>query len=372
MYHHIVYDKELIPTDRIPANCDTLNGISFEILVSNGSHVSIGDELIHFRFYQRFSNDVIGEYVLPSLHDGYICGIWGESGKRYRGVFMLSRVILMTICPSADDTIQYKYPTFYKVIQDEVTGNHLICWERIAGLRSTEYVLSSSFALRFNVDEHAPTTALHFSKTACNIRKMDVIVFVFEDEEVVRVPLTSKPLLNDRQPGGFLVDIPLSGKDIQLFATKGWKSFRIEHGNGERPLIVPNKRQDRESMDVFKRFVQEYIKALTELGIDLSEPIKEEPQFMQMSDEPCYVYLMVDTTNGYHKIGISNHPEYRERTLQSEKPTIEKVCAKQYPSRQIALAIESALHTTFSMKRIRGEWFDLTAEDIAQVIDTLK
>lgn len=26
--------------------------------------------------------------------------------------------------------------------------------------------------------------------------------------------------------------------------------------------------------------------------------------------ESCYVYLMIDTTNNFHKIGISNHPRY--------------------------------------------------------------
>ena len=81
---------------------------------------------------------------------------------------------------------------------------------------------------------------------------------------------------------------------------------------------------------------------------------------------------MVDTANGYHKIGISNKPEYREGTLQSEKPTIELLCAKQFPSRTIAKAIESALHKTYEEKRLRGEWFQLEAKDIIELMATLK
>ena len=72
-------------------------------------------------------------------------------------------------------------------------------------------------------------------------------------------------------------------------------------------------------------------------------------------DSPeCYVYLMFDTSNGYYKIGISKKPEYREKTLQSEKPTIELVGSKSYPSREMARALELALHNLFKKKKDSG------------------
>ena len=80
---------------------------------------------------------------------------------------------------------------------------------------------------------------------------------------------------------------------------------------------------------------------------------------------------MKDETNGYHKIGISNKPEYRERTLQSEKPTIVLLCAKEFPTRIIAEAIESALHKAFEDKRLRGEWFALDENEVLDIIKTL-
>lgn len=80
---------------------------------------------------------------------------------------------------------------------------------------------------------------------------------------------------------------------------------------------------------------------------------------------------MHDTTNDFYKIGISNNPEYREKTLQSEKPTIEMICCKEYPIRTIAEAFEAALHKTFADKRIRGEWFSLTQTDIMILKKTL-
>ena len=80
---------------------------------------------------------------------------------------------------------------------------------------------------------------------------------------------------------------------------------------------------------------------------------------------------MHDTTNGFYKIGISNNPEHRERTLQSEKPSIEIVCSKEYPIRSIAEAFEAALHKAFASKRIRGEWFSLDETDVMVLVKTL-
>lgn len=99
--------------------------------------------------------------------------------------------------------------------------------------------------------------------------------------------------------------------------------------------------------------------------------IAEQPIIETTSLDTCYVYLMHDLSNGYHKIGISKDPQYRERTLQSEKPTIEKVCAKEFPTRQIAEAIEAALHKSYAANRLRGEWFNLNPEDVTNIKITL-
>jgi hypothetical protein len=81
---------------------------------------------------------------------------------------------------------------------------------------------------------------------------------------------------------------------------------------------------------------------------------------------------MVDTTNDFHKIGISNKPRYREKTLQADKPTIDLLCSKEFPNRKIAESIEKSLHAAFENKRIRGEWFDLDSKEIEDIIETLK
>lgn len=72
-----------------------------------------------------------------------------------------------------------------------------------------------------------------------------------------------------------------------------------------------------------------------------------------------YVYVMIDKNTGYYKIGHSKNPKYRESTLQSEKPTIELI-----HTYNAKISDEKHLHDTFSDKRIRGEWFDLSGSDI--------
>jgi hypothetical protein len=99
--------------------------------------------------------------------------------------------------------------------------------------------------------------------------------------------------------------------------------------------------------------------------------IKEQEEVIEIN-EPCYLYLMEDLTNNLNKIGISNSPQYREKTLQSEKPQIVIVAAKQYPSRRIAASIEKALHELYKEKRIRGEWFNLSDNERIEIIKTLR
>jgi hypothetical protein len=76
-----------------------------------------------------------------------------------------------------------------------------------------------------------------------------------------------------------------------------------------------------------------------------------------------HLYIMTDTKNGFHKIGISKEPKHRESTLQSEKPSILLIWSSPVPIKNVN-KIEAILHEKFSSKRIRGEWFDLSDDDI--------
>ena len=76
-------------------------------------------------------------------------------------------------------------------------------------------------------------------------------------------------------------------------------------------------------------------------------------------------YLMKDSNTNLIKIGKAVDPKHREKTLQSEKPTISlfAVCENN---------VESELHKQYKDKRVRGEWFDLTDEEINNIINKFK
>ena len=76
--------------------------------------------------------------------------------------------------------------------------------------------------------------------------------------------------------------------------------------------------------------------------------LKESNNFYQQSK----TYLMKDNITNLYKIGRSNNPQIREKTLQSEKPNIKMVKVWNYD-------IESKLHNLYSDFRVRGEWFNL-------------
>ncbi|MCG9910217.1 MAG: GIY-YIG nuclease family protein, partial [Flavobacteriales bacterium] len=81
----------------------------------------------------------------------------------------------------------------------------------------------------------------------------------------------------------------------------------------------------------------------------------------KVSDEH-YVYLMHNKHNNYYKIGRSIKPEYREKTLQAQEPDIALI------NKWIASAeVEKILHRKYKEKKMRGEWFKLTTDDIIEI-----
>ena len=76
-------------------------------------------------------------------------------------------------------------------------------------------------------------------------------------------------------------------------------------------------------------------------------------------------YIIKDKNTGHYKIGKSINPLDREKTLQSEKPTLKliKVFKKD---------IETKLHKEYKDFRIRGEWFNLNKVQLKYICTTYK
>jgi hypothetical protein len=73
-------------------------------------------------------------------------------------------------------------------------------------------------------------------------------------------------------------------------------------------------------------------------------------------------YLMLNARNGFIKIGVSNNPVFREKTLQSEEPEVFLIATAPDPN------LERFLHRQYAVCRRRGEWFQLLPEDVKEIL----
>jgi hypothetical protein len=84
------------------------------------------------------------------------------------------------------------------------------------------------------------------------------------------------------------------------------------------------------------------------------------------SDTP-QIYLMLNKKTGNIKIGRSKNPNFREKTLQGEEPEIQLISIWEAPKN-----VESQLHKKYIEKRIRGEWFKLSFNDLKEIKEEMK
>jgi excisionase family DNA binding protein len=97
----------------------------------------------------------------------------------------------------------------------------------------------------------------------------------------------------------------ISEKTVERYCRKGQlrPTFKYKQGSG-RTLDF-----DRQAVERFK--------------IAFYTPVDCQPKEVKtVLSKQTWVYLMKDLRNGFYKIGQSQNPQYRERTLQSEQPLI--------------------------------------------------
>lgn len=296
-----------------------------------------------------------------------------------------------------DDSIRVsrKFKNNHKITVDEFQGSKIIQWESVStgekwssydkryhegiGSKSDDQKIGLLFS--FNYLYGRDHIVFHFNPKELNIQVNDVIEFLFENNRQIRFEIKSKPIstknnADERVSECFSV---ITKQELGLFANVNLKKWKITYENGMKEILggdiggIKNYRSKHNLQIVTKKFVQDYI-SLVNQEIEDYTPVEDKETINEevRQDDACYVYLMKDLANGFYKIGISNNPEYRERTLQSEKPTIETVISKKFPVRKIAESFEKSLHAAYANKRIRGEWFNLTSEDANDIIISLK
>ncbi len=272
---------------------------------------------------------------------------------------------------------------------DEFTGFKEINWKGVAGkIQQSEHWNDLADCLIFHSDDENFYQLLftlgsfegkdyiifkHLSQ-GYKITVGSKVKFLFESNEIVEFEITQKPSKQAKTlnlGNIFQTKVPITLQELEILKNTDLIKWQIEISKTNEK-IVGSIDSDNDHFAI-KKLAKEYHNIVQKEIEDYKPFVEkvEDQNIVTNEVEECYLYLMIDLKNNYHKIGISNKPEYREKTLQSEKPSIEMICNKRFPNRKIATSFEQALHQTYADKRIRGEWFNLDEKDIVDIKETL-
>jgi hypothetical protein len=323
--------------------------------VNNGDYV-LKDQII------VSCSSIRDKFEIKSTTNGYI-------NRRKSNSIEVEANIEKELFTIYDSDINRQKETFiinYSVNKDSFTNEDHYYWKKIQLNKDLSFYIESVSGKDYICFEH--------NYPELNLREEDKIMFLLSNNDLLQFHLIKGKYKINKNLKGFR--LPLYFEDIDLLSKFSIEKIRIHK-------VIENQNVDL----VTESFAGMPIKDFHYLTKGIFSNFREftttlenhKPLNRSLDDfenvpinDRCYVYLMIDTTNGYHKIGISNKPGYREKTLQSEKPSIELICHKHFPSRKISESIEKALHETFKDKRIRGEWFNLSGSDIDEIKETLR
>lgn len=93
-------------------------------------------------------------------------------------------------------------------------------------------------------------------------------------------------------------------------------------------------------------------------------PPARKPQTVNQKAGSGYVYLAA-SNNGSWKIGTTRDIERRLSQLQHQSPTLIRL--ETWTFSEDPRNLEKMLHEKFSAKRLYGEWFELSPEDVEEI-----
>ena len=343
----------------------------------------------------------IKEFDIKSRGDGFISidmekNVWGE--KEFESPFLMYSLYKTEETFIEEKYVKNGFPGFNFILQEDVFDKSVsLTWEKVAGrLLPNETPPLGKYYNVYEMKESAGRSLfisfqiknnfvyIVFSANSNEIRlssgdEVSLLLKDIEDNEYILSYTISDDFLREDYFGIYDISYycPLSISDIDALKEYECIHWKINLIRSHKPTIIGGNYSSwipvQFASRVFQRYIQEFYEQLLKIECQYNLVFKSQGNnsLDVKTESSCYVYLMYDISNGYYKIGLSNNPDYRERTLQSEKPTIEKICAKEYPNRTIASAIESALHKSYDSKRLRGEWFALNDDDVAAITATL-
>lgn len=353
-------------------------------LVNDGDYIEKGTE-IYCCNENILSSD---KYVHRAEKSGHIDIIQDNLFKATFKVNFKEKDLVYYIRDNDYKRIEEKYKNIPIISIDDFTKAISITWERVSAndksaygiiSKSVDRLIELNFTLNYIQD--CDRIVFHINPKQLKLKQNDKISFLFENDDIIEFKLDSNPISIINRNNERVIEYKslITNRELQTFANQKLKKWKISITNENRDIIggdfgglkVYEKKENLQI--VICKFVEDYLSIAKKNILDYS-PVEDRISDIgfDSSEDFCYVYLMLDISNGYYKIGISNKPYYREKTLQSEKPTINLITSKRYPTRKIAESIEKSLHLVFGEKRIRGEWFVLTEKDVEHIMETLK
>lgn len=352
---------------------ETSQNLSFDKwLVLDGKYVKVGEPIFQFKDFKR------QEHINYSKKEGFI--------HRPEKLYSLTKDDLLYIIRETDEQrIEECFENISNIIIDEFTNSTIINWYSVSafyrqGIITKSDDFNTDFLFSFNFINDSDYIVFHFNPKQIRPKQFDKVSFLFEEGKQIHFELATNPIPSKNSNNENILEYKsiITNSELNLFATSDFKKWKISLVNDKRDILGGNisgcesYRGENNIKIVIKKFANDYIDLVKNTIPDYQPTeLRQVNEINKTAAEFCFVYLMYDTSNDYYKIGISNNPEYRESTLQSEKPTIEMIISKKFPVRKIAESIEKALHETYSEKRLRGEWFELDLIDVGHIKQTL-
>lgn len=81
-----------------------------------------------------------------------------------------------------------------------------------------------------------------------------------------------------------------------------------------------------------------------------------------------YLYAIADHTNQLIKLGYAQNPQQRCAQLQTGNPNVLSVIWSTAIDQSRARIVEQKIHREYNHKRVRGEWFRMSAAEAEQVL----
>lgn len=316
-------------------------------------------------------NRINGENIIINIYARQSGWVFYKNSVEYGKYFAFSRnQCFLIIYKTEDALINAQLNNNVVLKEDLFTKRPIIIGEKYGG--SNDGFKFGPFITypEYNNGEHRFN--ILFGGRKFYLYRNFTIILLMDSGKLIYLDKLVKPTKNNNYNYTEKTYSIITFDDVNILASENILKIRVVNSGGAIELECDPFENNSAIQKAFKNYINKYISLFMMIDpSDYNQNKEEENKSINNKEKKCYVYLMKDTTNNYHKIGISNKPRYRERTLQSEKPTIELICCKQFPSRKIAESFEKALHNTYSEKRIRGEWFNLNDKDIKDLKEAL-